>query len=72
MVKTQNVDTELLDKAIEKSGLKSSYIFEKLGISKQAYHDKRNGKTAFRKSEVYVICNLLHLNEEECKKIFYF
>lgn len=71
MVKTQNVDTELLDKAIEKSGLKTSFIFGTLGISKSAYHQKRLGKVAFRQSEVYVLNNLLHLSEEESRKIFY-
>lgn len=71
MVKTQNVDTALLDKAIEKSGLKTNYIVEKLGISRQAYHKKRLGKSAFRKSEVYVMCDLLKLNEAECMQIFF-
>ena len=71
MVKTQNVDTKLLDEAVEKSGLKTSYIVDKLGISKQAYHTKRNGKIAFRQSEVYVLCDLLHLNDEERMKIFF-
>ena len=71
MVKTQNVDTALLDKAIEKSGLRSSYIAEKLGISRQAYNKKRTGKTAFRQSEVYVMCDLLRLNETEGSNIFF-
>ena len=71
MVKTQNVDTELLDKAIEKSGLKTTFIIDKLGISKQAFHQKRLGKSAFRQSEVYVLCDLLHLNDDEGRQIFF-
>ena len=71
MVKTQNVDTELLNQAIEKSGLKTTFITEKLGISKQAYHKKRLGKSAFRQSEVYVMCDLLKLDDEQKKQIFF-
>ena len=71
LVKTQNIDTELLDKAIEKSGLKTNHIVEKLGISRQAYNKKRLGKSAFRQSEVYVMCDLLKLNEADCMKIFF-
>ena len=71
VVKTQNIDTVLLDKAIEKSGLKTNYIVEKLGISRQAYNKKRLGRSAFRQSEVYVMCDLLRLNETDCMQIFF-
>ena len=71
MVKTQNIDTELLDKAIEKSGLKPSFIADKLGISRQAYNRKRQGQVAFRKSEVYVMCDLLRLSDSEGNQIFF-
>lgn len=71
MVKTQNIDTERLDRAIKKSGLKQSFISEKMGISKQALSDKKNGKTAFRQSEVYVMCDLLQLSDEESNQIFF-
>lgn len=71
MVKTQNVDTELLKKAIVKSGLKLSYIVDTLGMSRQAFHKKQKGDTPFRQSEVYVICDLLKLNPEESSKIFF-
>ena len=71
MVKTQNVDTELLEQAIERSGLKVSYIYEQLGISRQAFAHKRKGHFSFRQSEVYVLCSLLNLNDEEKVKIFF-
>lgn len=71
MVKTQNVDTELLDLAIAKSGLKTNFIVDKLGISRQAYNKKRLGKSAFRQSEVYCLCTLLGLDETESTKIFF-
>ena len=71
MVKTQNVDTELLDNAINRSGLKIGFIVEQLGISRQAFDQKRKGNTCFRKSEVYVLKSLLNLTDEETIKIFF-
>lgn len=71
MVKTQNVDTTLLDDAIKKSGLKYSFFCEKLGISKQAFSNKRRGRTAFRQSEVFVMRSLLNLDDEDATKIFF-
>ena len=71
MVKTQNVDTALLEDAIEKSGLKVNYILEQLGITRQAFDRKRKGQYAFRQSEVYVLCDLLKLDNERKMKIFF-
>lgn len=71
MVKAQNVDIERLNNAIDKSGLKNSYFSEKLGISKQAWSNKRRGVTSIRGSEVFVLCVLLHLEEDEAEKIFF-
>lgn len=71
MVKTQNIDTKLLTKVIKESGLRTAFIVDKLGISRQAYYSKKNGKTAFRQSEIYVLCDLLNLNHEASKKIFF-
>ena len=65
------VNTELLDEWIEKSGLKTSFICEKLGISKQAFSKKRLGRFAFRVSEMYVICDLCRIPEDIAGKIFY-
>lgn len=71
MVKTQNVDVGLLEKAIEASGLKTQFISDKLGISPQAFNCKRRGETAFRKSEVFVMQSLLHLSDAESNRIFF-
>ena len=71
MVKTADIDTKLLDDAIERSGLRTSYISEKLGITRQAFDRKRKGFTAFRQSEVYVMCDLLKLNDEQGNEIFF-
>lgn len=71
MVKTQNVDIDRLNEAIEKSGLKSSFISKTLGVTPQAFNSKRRGKTAFRQSEVYVMTDLLKLSREESMQIFF-
>ena len=70
MVKTQNVDTSLLNKYIADSGLRTGYICENLGISRQAFDKKRKGINSFRASEVYVICDLCGIPNGDRKKIF--
>ena len=72
MQKALNVDTELLNKKIETSGLRVGYIVEKLGISRQGFDKKRKGLISFRVSEVYVLCDLLRITDnDEKRKIFY-
>lgn len=70
MVKTQNVDTELLNLYIDKSGLKIGHIVDTLGISRQAFDRKRNGKVSFKASEVYVLCDMLSIPSFDKPKIF--
>lgn len=71
MVKARNVDSERLEAAIKKSGLRMSYIVEQLGITRQGFDYKRKGKTSFRQSEVYVLCDLLKLSDQEKTEIFF-
>lgn len=70
MVRTQDVDTELLDEYIEKSGLRMGYIVDTLGISRQAFDKKRKGLISFRAPEVYVLCDLLKIPSDIKPKIF--
>jgi len=70
VVKTQNVDTALLDEYITKSGLRMQFIVDNLGISRQAFDKKRKGINAFRGSEVYVLCDLLRIPDDVKPKIF--
>lgn len=72
MVKTQYVDSDLLNEKISDSPLKIKELCETLGISRQAFDKKRLGITKFRQSEVFVMCSLLHINADEKSKIFYF
>lgn len=70
MVKTQDVDTELLNEYIKKSGLRMDFIIQTLGISRQAFDRKRKGMTSFRAPEVYVLCDLLKIPDDVKPKIF--
>lgn len=70
MVKTQHVDTGLLNQYIENSGLKIGYIVDTLGISRQAFDRKRNGLISFKASEVYVLCDLLRISNADKLSIF--
>ena len=72
MVKTQHIDASMLDEYINKSGLKLGYIVDKLGISRASWHKKKSGTVAFRAAEVYVLCDLLKIPDEDQGKIFCF
>lgn len=65
------VDTQLLDSKIESSGLKKSFIVEKLGLSRFGFDKKIKGINPFRVAEIYVLCDLLNISEEEKRKIFF-
>lgn len=70
MVRTQDVDTELLNEYIKKSGYRIDYIVDTLGISRQAFDRKRKGNISFRAPEVYVLCDILKIPEDVKPKIF--
>lgn len=55
---------------IEASGLKKTYIAEKLGLSYQGYLKKENGTNQFLSSEIKTMKDLLHLSDDEVMKIF--
>lgn len=65
------VDTQLLDAKIEASGFKKGFIVEKLGISRFGFDKKCKNLTPFRVAEIYVLCDLLHISEDDKEKIFF-
>lgn len=66
------VNTLLLDEKIESSGLRKSFIVEQLGISRQAFDRKRKNKYSFRGAEIYVLCNLLKITDDNEKNSIFF
>jgi len=65
------VNTQLLDEQIESSGRKIGYIADTLGLSRNGFDKKRKGKTPFRTAEIYVLCDLLGLSDDEKQEIFF-
>lgn len=64
-------NTELLEAAIKKSGLKKSKIAEHLGVSRGGLTNLINGRAEFRISQVLVLSDLLGLTEAERDAIFF-
>lgn len=71
-MKTSLINSELLDAKIEESGLRISFIIEKLGISGTAFYKKKNGEIPFRAAEIYVLRDLLRLSDADVESIFTF
>lgn len=65
------VDTQHLVQKIEDSGLKTSFIVGKLGISRQAFDFKKRNIRKFRTAEIYVLCDLLNIPDDERESIFF-
>lgn len=59
-----------LDDYIENSGYKIGYICEMLGLSRQGFDKKRKGLSPFKASEVYVLCDILNISDEDKHFIF--
>lgn len=54
-------NTTLLKELIKNSGLRMSFIAEKLGISRTALYKKIEGLVQFSGPEIKIMCELLHL-----------
>jgi transcriptional regulator with XRE-family HTH domain len=54
-------NTDMLERLIKDSGLKLSFIAEKLGITRQALYKKIKGLVQFTGPEIKVLCELLNL-----------
>jgi plasmid maintenance system antidote protein VapI len=64
-------DTKLLAQAIDDSGLKKSFLAEKLGISRQSLTSLLNGQTEFKASQIHTLTALLGLSAERRDSIFF-
>ena len=62
--------SDKLAEAVEQSGLKKSFIADKLGISYQGYLNKEKGKSDFTSKEISIMRDLLHLTNKEVMEIF--
>ena len=65
-------NSKLLKQIIDKSGLKLSFIAEKIGISRDSLYRKINNKTAFNQYEISELCNVLKIDSLEEKENIFF
>lgn len=66
------VNTQLLEDAIKLSGLKKSYLADKLGISVQNFKLKCDNKSDFRMGEVGILCRELKINKASVREKIFF
>ena len=64
-------DSEALSKAIENSGLKLTFIANKLELSREGFYKKLNNQTEFKASEIVKLQDILNLSNKESDKIFF-
>ena len=62
----------LLKKKVAESGLKASFIVERLGVSRASWYNKLNGKSKFTADEIKKLCEALHITSlREREDIFF-
>lgn len=65
-------NTAALEARIKGSGIKKSWLAEKMGLSPTALWKKLRGEREFKISEVQTMCDLLGIDSmEEVAKIFF-
>ena len=64
-------NTLLLDEKINESGLKLRFIATKIGITYQAFLNKRNNESEFKAPEIQILCELLGLSLQDKEDIFF-
>ena len=63
-------DFTKLNEKISESDYPIGVIAKKIGITRQALHNKRYGKYEFSIGEMIALCKVLNLSNEEREKIF--
>lgn len=66
------MNVEKFGKKVEDSGLKQSFIYNSLGISKTSWFNKKKGKYDFSTKEIVKLCELLGITSlRERQDIFF-
>lgn len=65
-----SINSELLQEKIQESGLKLGYISKKMNLSSYGLGKKIKNESEFKVSEMYKLCELLCLSDEERDAIF--
>lgn len=65
------IDYRKLQAKVRESGLKGSYIANKMGMSRQVFSNRLHGKTEFKLSEIFKLCNILGIGQADRDVIFF-
>lgn len=65
-------NTELLKRIINESGLKISFIADKVGIPRQTLWKKINNKSSFNQNEIAAMCDVLKITKLKDKEAIFF
>ena len=65
-------NTKELERFIEASGLKKSYIAKALGLSRQGYANKEQNRSSFTATEISILCKLLNITSLKDKELVFF
>ena len=65
-------NTNELLREINNSGLKKSWIAEKLGLSYHGLQKKINNDNEFKASEIMMLCDILHIVSADRKEEIFF
>lgn len=64
-------NTALLERYIEKSGYKKSFIAAQIGLTAYGFTLKVNNKSEFKASEMTILCKLLKISAKDKEAIFF-
>ena len=65
-------NTSLLERYIEQSGYKRSFIARQIGLkSAYGFSRKVNNESEFKATEIGILCNLLKINARDKEAIFF-
>ena len=64
-------NTKKLEAKIKESGLKKSYLAEKLGVSKQTFRNLCVNKSEFTAAQIQILCQEMNIGLAEMKAIFF-
>ena len=64
-------NSELLNKLIDESGLRRTFIAEKMDISKASLSRKIKGERPFNQYEIAKICSLLNITDANVMQLIF-
>lgn len=65
-------DTKLLKERIARSGLKMSFIAERMGLSRTGLYNKINNRRPFNQYEIEAMCQVLQIVSLDEKEAIFF